>query len=299
MEDPFLEIEPTTRIEHEAVGRVVRIGRVEAVQDAHAHVGLVVAVGVLQEDQIGRHGHVHAAVPEFESGRVVQMVGEGRTLVGLAVTVGVFQDEQLVVHLLLRLPVRIAGPGGHPESTLGIERHLHGVDHLGEHLFAGEEAHLQSLGDRHLADRFLATQEDMLAVRAGARFVRLHRDERRRIAVVEGQVASLCHGPHALVAVGGHLVEHFQFAHHHFAVGLAVDEFQKRPAAVTRVAVGRAIAVEPIKALVDHGIAQLAELVATHLGRPLREERLGDRLGHEPIAGFLQMDAVHRERLLG
>ena len=69
MERAFLEIEGTARVEREAVGRVVRVGRVEPAEHALAHVGLVVAVGVLEEQQVGRHRHEHAAVPELEAGR--------------------------------------------------------------------------------------------------------------------------------------------------------------------------------------------------------------------------------------
>ena len=76
MERAFLEVERAARVEDEAVGRVVRVGRVEAVEHADAEVGLAVAVGVLEEHQVGRLGDEDAAVVELEAGRAVQVVGE-------------------------------------------------------------------------------------------------------------------------------------------------------------------------------------------------------------------------------
>ena len=64
-------------------------------------------------------------------------------------------------------------------------------------------------------------------------------------------------GPDALVAVGGHHVEDFHLALHDLAVGLAVGELQIGAAAVDRVAVHRAVAVEPVEVLVEDGLAEL------------------------------------------
>ena len=131
------------------------------------HVGLVVAVGVLEEHEVGGLGDEHAAVAELEAGRAVQVVGEDGHLVGLAVAVGVFEDQELVVHLLLGLPVRIGRPDGDPEPALGVERHLHRLGQLGELLLRGEQVDLHPLGDGHLVDRLLAVEEEVLAVRPG------------------------------------------------------------------------------------------------------------------------------------
>ena len=56
MEDAFLEVQRAAGIEREAVHRVVRVGRVQAAEDDLAGVGLVVAVGVLEEHQVRRLG---------------------------------------------------------------------------------------------------------------------------------------------------------------------------------------------------------------------------------------------------
>ena len=234
VERALLEVERAVRGQDEAVGGVVRVGRVEPVQELLADVGLVVAVGVLEEQQVGGHGHEHAAVPELEAGRVVQVVGEDLRAVGLAVAVGVLQDQQLVVHRLLGLPVRIGRPGGDPQPALGVEGHLHRVDQLGELLLGGEQVDLHAVGDGHLLDGLFAAEEHVLAAGQGAGQVRLDRDERGRVAVVDLQILSLSRGPDPLVAVGRHDVEDLHLALHDDAVGDAVGVLQARAAADRR-----------------------------------------------------------------
>ena len=60
-----------------------------------------------------------------------------------------------------------------------------------------------------------------------------------------------------LVAVGGHDVEDFELRLHDLVVGLAADELEPRPAAEGRIAVGDAIALEPVEVLVVHRGADL------------------------------------------
>ena len=69
----------------EGVDRVVRVLGRPAVDQVDHLVGLVVAVGILEEDQPRLVDHQHAAVPELEPGRAVELVVEGGALVGLAV----------------------------------------------------------------------------------------------------------------------------------------------------------------------------------------------------------------------
>src|SRR5438128_715856 len=80
---------------------------------------------------------------------------------------------------------------------------------------------------------------------AWAGLVGLHGDEGWRVAVVHREIPAPRHRPDALVTVGGHHVEDVHLALHHLAVGLPIDELQVGAAAVDRVAVDRAVAVEP------------------------------------------------------
>ena len=64
-----------------------------------ADVGLAVAVGVLQEQRVGRLEDDHAAVGEEQAGGDVEPLGEDRELVGPAVAVGVLADRDPVAAL--------------------------------------------------------------------------------------------------------------------------------------------------------------------------------------------------------
>ena len=57
VEGPLLEVEVAARAEDEAVGGVVRVGRVEAVEHPHARCRRVVAVGVLEDTSRPAPGH--------------------------------------------------------------------------------------------------------------------------------------------------------------------------------------------------------------------------------------------------
>ncbi len=103
MEGSLLEVEGTGRIEGEAVGGVVGVGGIETADDSDSDVGLVVAVGVFEEDKVGSHGDEDASSPELETGWVVQTAGEGFDAVRFAVAVLIFNDEEAIVHFLLGL----------------------------------------------------------------------------------------------------------------------------------------------------------------------------------------------------
>ena len=62
MECPFLEIKGAAAVEGEAVRGVMRIGRVDSANDALAHIGLAVAVRVLEVHKVGGLSDQRAAV---------------------------------------------------------------------------------------------------------------------------------------------------------------------------------------------------------------------------------------------
>ena len=138
MKRPFLKIDCSAGIEHEAVGRVVRVGRVHPVDDALLHVVAVIAVRVLEEENVGTLRDDHPAPPEFEPGRILKVVRERRALVRTTVAVGVFKDQQLVVGGFGRLPMGIVMPRGDPQPAPRVEGHLHRIRQLGKLLFGGK-----------------------------------------------------------------------------------------------------------------------------------------------------------------
>ena len=71
----------------------MRVLGAEAGEDDARLVGLAVAVGVAEVEQLGAVGDVRAAVARLDAGRDQQAVGEDGRLVGLAVAVGVLEDR--------------------------------------------------------------------------------------------------------------------------------------------------------------------------------------------------------------
>src|SRR6185503_16874500 len=96
-----LVVKPAVLSEDERVGGVVGVGGVDAAEDADADIGDAVAVGVLEKEDVGSGGNDHAAAPELEAGRIVQLVGEDDQAVGLAVVVVVVQGDDGVLELLV------------------------------------------------------------------------------------------------------------------------------------------------------------------------------------------------------
>ena len=98
--------------------------------DDLAGVGLAVAVGVAEEEDVGRIGDPDAAVADGDPRGDVQPVGEDGELVGLAVAVGVFEDLDAVA-ARARLAARVFEALGDPDPPALVERHRDGVDDVG------------------------------------------------------------------------------------------------------------------------------------------------------------------------
>ena len=164
-----------------AVGEAARlrvgVSDAPAGHDDLTDVGLVVAVGVLEEDEVRGLGDDHAAVGEDEAGRDVELVGEDRELVGLAVAVGVFADLDGVVALLLVFhdAVRVVAGLGDPEAAAGVPGER---DRLHDVRLGGEEHQLQVGGD-------------LRALHAALDGIRLLEGQRLRALLIIGDVAVL------------------------------------------------------------------------------------------------------------
>ena len=101
---------------------------IKPAQDDLLCIGLVVAVCVGVQHQVGALRYINALRRQLKADREVQLVGKDRLLVGLAIVVGVFQDDDLVVWLrITRFPVRVRWHGGHPKAPFVIEGQLNGV----------------------------------------------------------------------------------------------------------------------------------------------------------------------------
>ena len=188
---------------------MVRVVRIEAVQDEFHPVGLAVLVIVDEQGEVGFLRDVHAFRGDLEADRDMELVGEDGLLVGLAVAVRVLEDQDLVVGQgVTRAVVGVGRRRGDPEAAFGVERHLDGLLEVGELLLGGEERHLVAGGELHLLDGGLAGKE---LRRVAVLFARLevggHRRQDERLGVVDGQVGALALGDAVdeFVAERGHL----------------------------------------------------------------------------------------------
>ncbi len=293
VEHTFAEVEPSA-VQQEAVGRVVRVARREVAQEARVLVGLAVAIGVLQVNEVGRLRDEHTVVPELKAGGIPQVVGEGGALVGLAVTIGVLQHEQTRAQRRADLPTGVVLPHRDPEPAVHVEGDLHGVHQFGEVLLRSEELNLHALGDFHLGDGVFTAEETVLPLGTIAGLVGRHGDVRREIRVIRRKFAALCGCPDRLVAIGRHHLEDFHFPQHDGAVGQTVV-IEVRSTAVDVVTIGVAVALEPVEVFVEDRLTQLGDGGVIH-GGTRAEERMVDRRCKPAVAALVLMDAVDRQR---
>ena len=142
------EIELAVEPQHHAVHPVVGVDAAEPGQEGVALVGLVVAVGVFEHEQVGAIADEDAAsrvlaglVEMFLDGDAhgdgEDLVGEHGRLVRLAVAVGVFEDLDLVgIFDALKSLVAAAGepviePLGDPDASARVDVDIGGVDEQG------------------------------------------------------------------------------------------------------------------------------------------------------------------------
>ena len=299
-EDAALPVDAAVRAVDQVVGRMVRVGGVEPLEQDRAHVGPVVAVGVLEVEQVGPGGDDHAAAPELEAERVVH-VREDDPFVGPAVAVGVLEDHQAVVHRLERLPLGIRVPARRPEPPLRVHLELHGVGKVGKLHLRREHVEREALRHLDLREALLGREvldaSLLLLARAlaAATHVRLHRHRRRHVGVVDRERPAGGGRPDRRVAIRRHHVEHHEFVPKHVGVALAIHEREPRAVAPDVVAVGRAKPVVPVPVLVGDGRTHLPEVRVGRHGRA--EERLRNDVGEPAVAGVVQVAAVEREPL--
>src|SRR2546427_2238956 len=83
--------------EQKRIDVLMIVARAKAAQHDASLVGFVVAIGVLQMQQLGALANVRSAISQFDAGGNHQTVGEDSRFVATPVAIGVFEDEQLVI----------------------------------------------------------------------------------------------------------------------------------------------------------------------------------------------------------
>ena len=115
----------------------MRIAQPPASVQHLANVRLVIAIGVLQEEEVRRGRDNHATVRERQARRKIQVIREDGDLVGFAVTVRVFENlDAIVPRVAVQHLVRIVHRLDHPQPATLIERER---DRLDDVRLAGEE----------------------------------------------------------------------------------------------------------------------------------------------------------------
>jgi hypothetical protein len=120
------------------------VARAEAAEHDTLFIGAIVAVRVLEKQQLGPLAHVSAAVAEFEPRGNHQPLGEDRRLVRVARVLRVLQNHDPVVRLLAGLELRVSRGAEHPQSAARIPADLDRLHHA--LLFTREEIRLEALG---------------------------------------------------------------------------------------------------------------------------------------------------------
>ncbi len=253
--NPALPIDPAVGSVDQIVRGMVRIRSAQTLQQRIADVGLVIPVGVLQEQQIRSRSDDHTAAPKFESERVVD-VGKDFSHIRPTVAVRVLQDHQTVVHFLAGFPFGIGVPARGPQASFRIDLHLHGIGKVGELFLGRKNVQLVALGDVDLGTGFFRAQVFDVALFLGvgtfasSAHVGDDFDRRWDVTVVDKVLLSFHRGPDRFVTIRRHHIQHHQFMLQHVGIALSVDKGQRRPAAPNVISVGRVIAIVPMPVLV-------------------------------------------------
>ena len=169
---PYPVVQAVLEVRRQRVG----VAHAPAAHQRLADVGLVVAVGVLQSDQLASLRDDDAAVHEDQAAHDTQLVGEDRRPVGAAVVVGVLQNFDDVVALAVLLQVvRIVLRLGNPQPAARVPGHRFRVP--GDQRLGGEQLQLEPRRDLEVLRR-LARRERLLQSRRGTpAFVVRDRDD--------------------------------------------------------------------------------------------------------------------------
>lgn len=108
------------------------IGDAPAGVEDFADVGDVVAVGILEEEEVGCLGDDDAALGEDDGRGDIEAGGEDRDLIAAAVAVGVLEDFDIIAADAVRREfVGVIDRFGDPEAAAFVPGHGDGVDDIG------------------------------------------------------------------------------------------------------------------------------------------------------------------------
>ena len=251
LERTFLKIESSTRSPLKSRDAVVRIGRVESDQLANPLIGLVVAIVVAQEKNVGLLRDEDSAMSHFKPGWLMQPVGErlGSVIASRCVLFG--EDQQLVVQLRLWFPLGVGVHDGDPQATIAVEVQRDRIREVRNVLGRGNQVDDVTRREFELLLLLFGRKVGRLAI-VRTLDVGLGFEKRQCVAVVNRVSSELAlrELPNALVTIGAHLVQDGPLTFHHVDVAIGAVKAGLVPFAVDRIAVDRAITMPPVKVLV-------------------------------------------------
>ncbi len=142
-------IKPAIGAKGEGTGKLVRV---VASKPGDHHLGVAHRFEIITQrvkEQIRRVGDPYPAMAHRNAGWDIESIGKDGRLVRLAVVVCVLQHLDTVATLASR-HAGVFDTFGDPDSTAVIETHGDWVD---QHWLAGDQVHLETFGNLHLADR--------------------------------------------------------------------------------------------------------------------------------------------------
>ena len=127
---------------------VMRVSRIQAVQNALLGVGPSTPFAVSHKPKVRRLHDQHPVLVELKTRRTIKSISPRGDLGGLA-RFGIQIDHQkLVEHLGRRRVFGIIGPRSYPQTSLRIKCHLHWVDELREGFLRGDQLHFATRRER-------------------------------------------------------------------------------------------------------------------------------------------------------
>ena len=112
---------------------MVRIVIVESAKHKLPHIGAVIAIGILKQQQVIPLSHIDALGSKLEPRRQMQFVSKNGIPVGLSIAICILEDDKLVVRFRIPgSPVRVGGHRRYPKPPSVVERHLHWISKICE-----------------------------------------------------------------------------------------------------------------------------------------------------------------------
>ena len=137
----LVKVKPPIVSPAKGVQSVVGVFGAEAGQHNALFIGLTVAVGVLEMQQLRALADITSAIARLNGGWNKQAFGKDLRLVRAPIAGGVLQHHDFVIGHLAGLHLRINLRGRYPKAALRIEIHL---DRLGQRRVLGEEGNLHT-----------------------------------------------------------------------------------------------------------------------------------------------------------